>query len=331
MVVAVPTAEVEASLTRLALIELLGGGVLLVAVLAGSWLILRRGLRPLEHMAVSAREISGGDLSPRVEPADGRSEIGQLGLALNTMLDRIEEAFREREQTERKLRQFLADASHELRTPLTSIQGFAELLRMGAANDQVDRSTMVRRIEQESARMKRLVEDLLLLARLDELRLAERVAVDLSVLAADACTDAVATAPDRTFTLDAPEPVVVAGDRDQLQQAIANLVTNALKHTPPATAIDVHCRWGDGIATISVRDHGDGLDEDARDHVFDRFWQADRARVGAGAGLGLSIVDAIAHAHGGMASAANHPDGGAVFTIRLPVSDPGREAAGGGR
>ena len=178
----------------------------------GSWLILRRGLRPLEHMATSARSITAGDLSQRVAPADGRSEVGQLGLALNTMLGEIEAAFAERDATEQRLRQFLADASHELRTPLTSIQGFAELFRLGGDKDHVDLAIILRRIEEESARMKVLVEDLLLLARLDETRPVERAPVDLAVLAADACSDAVAADPGRPVTLDASGPVIVLGD-----------------------------------------------------------------------------------------------------------------------
>ena len=319
VVIAVPTSEVTASLHRLVLIEGIAGLTLLVLLSTGSWLILRRGLRPLENMATSARSISAGDLSQRVTPADGRSEVGQLGLALNTMLGEIEGAFAEREETEQRLRQFLADASHELRTPLTSIQGFAELFRLGADSEHIDQMVISRRIEEESARMKTLVEDLLLLARLDETRPSERSAVDLAVLAADACSDAVATEADRSIILEAPEPVVVSGDRDHLRQAIANLVTNALNHTPSGTPIEVGAHLTNGNATIVVRDHGPGLDPEALAHVFDRFWQADRARVGAGAGLGLSIVAGIAHQHGGTATAANHPDGGAVFTVEIPV------------
>jgi two-component system, OmpR family, sensor kinase len=319
VVIAVPTSEVTASLDRLVLIETIAGLTLLVLLSTGSWLILRRGLRPLENMATSARSITAGDLSQRVTPADGRSEVGQLGLALNTMLGEIEGAFAEREETEQRLRQFLADASHELRTPLTSIQGFAELFRLGADSEHIDQMVISRRIEEESARMKTLVDDLLLLARLDETRPSERSAVDLAVLAADACSDAVATEADRSIILAAPEPVVVSGDRDHLRQAIANLVNNALNHTPRGTPIEVGAHLTNGNATIVVRDHGPGLEPDALAHVFDRFWQADRARVGAGAGLGLSIVAGIAHQHGGTASAANHPDGGAVFTVEIPV------------
>jgi two-component system OmpR family sensor kinase len=320
LVIAAPLTDVTNALHRLVMDEAGGAIILLLLLSAGSWLILRRGLRPLELMAGTASSITAGDLSQRVSPSGGASEVGQLGLALNTMLDDIEGAFQEREATEQRLRQFLADASHELRTPLTSIQGFAELFRVSGNDAKVDLPTILRRIEQESARMKVLVEDLLLLARLDQTRAAERAPVDLAVLAADACSDAVATAPDRPVTLDAPEPVVVAGDQAHLRQAIANLVTNAVAHTPTGTAIDVSAGLVNGSAVVAVRDHGRGLDQEGLAHVFDRFWRADRARVGTGAGLGLAIVASIATEHGGSASATNAAGGGARFTISLPVN-----------
>jgi two-component system OmpR family sensor kinase len=321
-IIAIPTTEVANALHRLVLIEAAAVAALLIVLSAGSWLVLRRGLRPLERMAGTARTISAGDLSQRVSPSGGPSEVGQLGLALNTMLGDIEAAFAEREATEQRLRQFLADASHELRTPLTSIQGFAELFRVSGDNARVDLPTILRRIEQESARMKVLVEDLLLLARLDEPRAAEQAPVDLAVLAADACSDAVATAPDRPVSLDAPEPVVIAGDQSHLRQALANLVTNALRHTPAGTPIEVSARLVEGAAVVSVRDHGPGFEAEALAHVFDRFWQADKARVGVGAGLGLAIVAGIAAEHGGTASAANADGGGAIFMLRLPLNAP---------
>jgi two-component system OmpR family sensor kinase len=319
-VIAAPTSEITNALHQLVLFEVGGGLVLLVVLSAGSWLILRRGLRPLERMAGTARSISGGDLSERVSPSGGATEVGQLGLALNTMLDGIEGAFEERDATEHRLRQFLADASHELRTPLTSIQGFAELFRVSGDNAQVELPTILRRIESESARMKVLVDDLLLLARLDQTRTTERTPVDLAVLAADACSDAVASAPERAVTLDAREPVVIAGDQSHLRQAISNLMTNAVRHTPAGTPIEVSARLSNGSAIVSVRDHGTGLDDEALTHAFDRFWQADRSRVGTGAGLGLAIVSSIATEHGGQATAANAPGGGAVFTLQLPVN-----------
>ena len=244
------------------------------------------------------------------------------------MLDDIEEAFHERDVTEQRLRQFLADASHELRTPITSIQGFAELFRVGADHAQVDLPTILRRIEEESARMRLLVEDLLLLARLDETREVEAEPVDLAVLAADACSDAVAADRERPVTLDAPEPVVVRGDEAHLRQAIANLVSNALSHTPPGTALEVQARRTADGAEVTVRDHGPGLDPATLDHVFDRFWQADTARSGSGSGLGLSIVAGIAAEHGGTATATNAPGGGAAFTLRLPLPAPDANPGG---
>ena len=326
VVLALPTSGIDESMRRLVKIELTAAIVLLTALGLGAWLVLRRGLRPLEQMAASASTITAGDLTERVEPADDRTEVGQLGLALNTMLDGIEGSFREREATERRLRQFLSDASHELRTPLTSIQGFAELFRLHSDERPVDLPVILRRIEQESGRMKVLVEDLLLLARLDETRPHASEPVDLSVLAADACSDAVATAPDRQVTLDAPAPVVVLGDTDHLRQAIANLVANAVRHTPAGSPIEVATRIEGDQASVTVRDHGPGLDEATLAHAFDRFWQADAARVGTGSGLGLAIVAGIAEEHGGTVTAANRVDGGAAFTVTVPVA--GRRAAG---
>jgi len=328
LVMAVRTSGIDESMRRLVQIEVAAALGLLTALGIGAWLILRHGLRPLEQMATSAATITTGDLTERVEPADDRTEVGQLGLALNTMLDGIEDSFREREATERRLRQFLSDASHELRTPLTSIQGFAELFRLGADDDRINLPVILRRIEQEAGRMKVLVEDLLLLARLDETRPAASDPVDLTVLAADACTDAVATAPDRQVTLNAPSPVVVQGDADHLRQAIANLVTNAVKHTPDGSPIEVSTRVSGAMASVTVRDHGPGLDAEAVAHVFDRFWQADAARVGTGNGLGLAIVAGIAEEHGGTASVANLVDGGAAFTVEIPVGGSGAQASG---
>ena len=330
IVVAIPMRDVTDSLNRLILIESSAAGGLLVILAAGSWFILRRGLRPLEDMATSTRSITAGGLSQRVEPSDGRTEVGQLGLALNTMLEELESAFNERDATEQRLRQFLADASHELRTPLTSIHGFAELFALGADHPDLDLPVILRRIEQESARMKVLVDDLLLLARLDQPRTPERGSVDLAVIAADACSDARAIAVDRAISLDAPDPVVIACDRDHLRQALANLVTNAVRHTPAGSPIDVSARLEDCTAVVSVRDHGNGLDASSLVHAFDRFWQADSARTGAGSGLGLAIVGGIAREHGGTVAAENAADGGARFTLRLPI-ELGRRSSSGAR
>lgn len=319
VLLATTTDEVTESLQELLLIEVIGGVAILAVLVGGSWLILRRGLRPLEEMSRTASSINAGDLSQRVQGGDAKSEVGQLATALNGMLDEIETAFRARKDTEHRLRQFLADASHELRTPLTSIQGFAEIFRLGREHEHVDQAVIMRRIEEESARMKLLVEDLLLLARLDETRIAERSDVDLTVLAADACSDAVALDPTRTVSLDAAGPVVVPGNADHLRQAVTNLVSNAVKHTPTGTAIDLRVTTAGNRAVLTVRDHGPGLTEEALQHVFERFWRADESRTGTGAGLGLAIVESIAREHGGTASAANAQDGGAEFTITLPI------------
>ena len=244
--------------TNWCLIESLGAASLLLILSVGAGFVLRRGLSPLERMADTAKDIAAGDLSQRVEVKQENTEVGELAVAFNTMLDEIQQAFSERDATEDRLRQFLADASHELRTPLTSIQGFAELFRLSAENPRVDKATIMRRIEEESSRMKGLVEDLLLLARLDQVRQTERAPVDLSVLAADACSDATAAAPGRPVTLHAPQPVVILGVEPHLRQALGNLVTNALNHTPPGTAIDVSAHVEGGEAVIAVRDHGPG-------------------------------------------------------------------------
>jgi two-component system, OmpR family, sensor kinase len=318
-VVAIPTTNVVKSLDRLVLIEVSGAAGLLIILSAGAMLVLRRGLSPLERMADTAGQIAAGHLEERVQLEDQKSEVGQLASAFNTMLDEIQGAFAQRDQTEERLRQFLADASHELRTPLTSIRGFAELFRLGANDPRVDKATIIRRIEDESARMKNLVEDLLLLARLDQVRPAQTAPVDLSVLAADACSDAIAMAPDRSVTLGAPEPLVVPGNEAHLRQALANLVSNALRYSPPASPLEVSVNRRDGSAVIEVRDHGPGLEPETLAHAFDRFWQKDSARTGTGAGLGLAIVAGIVSEHRGTISAANAPEGGALFTIRLPL------------
>ncbi|HXY43753.1 MAG TPA: HAMP domain-containing sensor histidine kinase [Acidimicrobiales bacterium] len=326
IVIAVSTSGVTAALHRLLLIEAAVAAGLLAILTLASWLVLRRGLRPLEDMATTARSIAAGDLSRRVGPAGGPSEVAQLGQALDTMLADIEKAFAERATNEQRLRRFLADASHELRTPLTSIQGFAELFRLGVDSEHIDQATIVRRIEDEAARMRTLVEDLLLLARLDLAPEPQHDRLDLAVLAADACSDAVALAPDRPVTLDAPGPVDVTGDVNHLRQAIANLVTNAIAHTPSGSPIEVSARRQNGTAVVSVRDHGPGLDAEGLEHVFDRFWQANAARSGSGAGLGLSIVSAIAAEHGGRAEASNAEGGGAMFSLRIPAIEPAGDA-----
>jgi len=290
---------------------------------------VRVGLRPLDKMGETADAIAAGDLSRRVTPATSKTEVGRLGLALNAMLAQIEKAFAERQASENRLRRFLADASHELRTPLASIRGYAELFRIGAVRDPADTEKAMSRIEGEAARMGTMVEDLLTLARLDQLPEIARNPVDLTRLANDAADDARAAAPDRRIEVASDGEVTALGDASKLRQVIGNLMRNALVHTPAGTPIDLRVTAEDGSAVLEVRDHGNGLPADDREALFERFWRADpgRGRGPAGAGLGLSIVAAIVDAHGGEVSAQNAPDGGAVFTVRLPATPgPGGDA-----
>ncbi len=319
LVTAIPLGGVTRSLHHLIVLDLAVGGAVLIALSAAGLLLLRRGLHPLERLASTALAIADGDLSQRARHADRRTEVGQLGLAFNSMMTRIEQAFADRDATEGRLRQFLADASHELRTPLTSIRGYAELWQMGAATSGEDLRTAMSRIEQHARQMSSLVEELLLLARLDETRPPERIPVDLTVLAAESLGDVAVTAPDRRFSLDAPEPVTVVGDARHLRQAVTNLLVNAVRHTPEGSPIELSLHQADGVASLSLRDHGPGLSEDGLRRAFDRFWRADTSRTGVGSGLGLAIVAAVAAEHGGRAMVTNAPDGGAIFTLRLPV------------
>lgn len=320
-IVAIPLSGVEEQLDRLdrVLLVVMGGALLALAALAS--LIVRVALRPLDAMGRTAGAIAAGDLSRRVAHADERTEVGRLGVALNTMLAQIEEAFREREASEERLRTFLSDASHELRTPLASIRGYAELFRIGAARDGEAAEKAMRRIEQEAQRMGVLVEDLLALARLDELREPEVAPVDLGELARDAADDARATAPDRAVSVHAAPGSVVQADEAALRQVLANLVRNALAHTPAGTPIELAVERADGRVRTTVRDHGPGLPVPDGAVLFERFWRDTeaRGRGPAGAGLGLAIVHGIVTAHHGTVTAADAPGGGAVFTVELPA------------
>jgi two-component system OmpR family sensor kinase len=321
-IVAVPLREVEDTLHRLVVVEVLVGAGVIVALVMLGWLVIRVGLRPLERIGRVASEIAGGDLSRRVTPSDSKTEVGRLGLSLNEMLAQIERAFQDRSESEERLRHFLADASHELRTPLSSIRGYAELFRLGAANDPATLERAMSRIEAEATRMGVLVEDLLLLARLDQFPEGRRLAVDLRVLAEHAADDARVVAPGREITLTADEPLLVMGDPDRLRQLIANLVRNAVIHTPSGSPVELTLRRQVDHAVFEVRDHGRGLPPDVVDKVFERFWRADpgRARGPGGAGLGLAIARAIVLAHGGQVHAENPAGGGARFRVTLPLA-----------
>ncbi|MEA2717060.1 MAG: two-component system, OmpR family, sensor kinase [Actinomycetota bacterium] len=321
--VALPLDDNRATLRRLVGIEVGMSAGVLAALAALGWWVVRLGLRPLDQIGATAEAIATGDLSRRVERAEERTEVGRLGLALNRMLGQIESAFDERRASEDRLRRFVADASHELRTPLTSIRGYAELFRRGAADRPEDLATAMRRIEEESARMGVLVEDLLLLARLDQGRPFEPVPVDLARLAADAVDDARAVSPDRPVVMAQGPPVMVLGDELRLRQVAANLLSNAQVHTPPGTTVRVAVAARGERALLEVSDDGPGLPPDVADKVFERFYRVDKARSRAtgGVGLGLSIVAAVAEAHGGSARLeAPAPDRpGATFVVDLPL------------
>ena len=340
VVVAASLDPIDSTTRQLRLIDL-GVSLVVLAVLAGAGAaIVRASLRPLVEIEQTARAIAAGDLTRRVPERDPGTDAGRLGRALNTMLAQIESAFGARaaseasaRRSEDRMRRFVADASHELRTPLTTIRGFAELYRQGAARDPAELDRLMRRIEDQAARMGLLVEDLLLLARLDQQRPLDRSPVDLLALAADAVTDASAVAPDRRIELvlgsgdDRPRhALVVLGDSERLRQVLANLVGNALRHTPAGSPVEV--RVGEAVldgrpgAAVEVVDHGPGLTPEQTERVFERFYRADPARSGAdgGTGLGLSIVAALVAVHGGTVQVDSVPGRGARFRVVLPLA-----------
>ncbi|HET7568866.1 MAG TPA: HAMP domain-containing sensor histidine kinase [Gaiellaceae bacterium] len=319
--VAATLKEVGGTLHRLFLIELFATLAVLAAIAGlGLW-VVRLGLRPLRAIEATAAAIAAGDLSRRVELADERTEVGRLGRSLNAMLAQIETAFRAREASERKLRRFVADASHELRTPLAAVRAYAELFGRGASTRPDDLERSMTGITRETERMSLLVEDLLLLARLDEGRPLERHEVALEEVVAEAVDAARVLDPDRPISVEL-EPATVVGDRDRLRQIVDNLFANVRSHTPAGTPVRVTLTRADGRAAIAVADSGPGLGEEQTAQVFERFWRSDasRTRASGGLGLGLSIVAAVAHAHGGEVSARSGPGEGATFVIELPLA-----------
>ncbi|GAA4489889.1 HAMP domain-containing sensor histidine kinase [Rhodococcus olei] len=331
--VAVRLGDVDATVERLIGLQIGIGVAVLVALGGIGYLVVRRSLRPLVEVEETAAAIAEGRLHQRIPVREDRTEVGRLTVALNGMLEQIQTAFATTEaseesarRSEEKMRRFVADASHELRTPLTTIRGFAELYRQGAVTDT---DQAMSRIESEASRMGLLVEDLLMLARLDAQRPLEKVPVDLLAVAADAVHDARAIAPDRSITLevvDGPGRPEVLGDDARLRQVLTNLVSNALGHTPADAAVTVRVGTVGRDALLEVADTGPGLDAQARERVFERFYRADssRARNSGGSGLGLSIVAALVAAHGGTVAVESPDGGGAVFRVSLPRADPDR-------
>ena len=320
IVVAQPLTNLQGTLRRLFLIEVVVSALLLAVLGAVSWLMVRRDLRPLEEMAATAGAIAGGDLSLRVSSLTPGTEVGELGLAFNTMIEEIEDAFAAREASEERLRRFLADASHELRTPLTSIRGFAELFDLGVSDRPEDLATAMRTIRSDATRMGTLVDDLLLLARVDRERPPVAEKVDLSEVVREAVESLAVAQPERQLTLDLVNSAAVSGDRDRLRQVVDNLVGNAISHTPDGTAITVSTRIDGTHAVLTVHDDGPGIAEDDLQRIFEPFYRSDpsRARATGGTGLGLAIVAAIVDSHG--ATVAAIPGDGATFVVEFPLN-----------
>ena len=321
LLLAQPLSPDEATLHRLLWIELLVTALVLVALAAlGLW-VVRLGLRPLTAIAQTAAKIGAGDLTQRIEREDDRTEIGRLGRALNAMLAQIEAGYRAREASERKLRRFVADASHELRTPLAAVRAYAELYGRGAAERPADLERSMAGISRESERMSLLVEDLLLLARLDEGRPLEQERVRLDEVVREAIDAARAVDPDRPIGSELAEAVVI-GDHDRLRQVVDNLLANVRAHTPAATPARVRVACNGAVAIVEVADEGPGLEDEQLEHIFERFFRTDasRARASGGVGLGLSIVDAVVRAHGGEATASSSPGEGTTIRLQLPLA-----------
>lgn len=324
-IAAVPLTDVRATVERLALLQGVVGLVVVVLGGAVGYALVRRSVKPLANMATTSHAIADGDLTLRVSEEPASAEIDELARSFNVMVSRIAESFSTQQaseaqarESEERMRRFIADAGHELRTPLTSIRGYAELISQGAAADPADAIT---RIQQESMRMGSLIEDLMLLARLDEHRPIRRDEVDLVGICEAATDSLLAVEPDREVRLaaDATRPAVV-GDAERLRQVLDNLLSNAARYSPPTATIEVTVSDEGDTVRVSVRDRGPGLAPEERDRVFDRLYRTDeaRARVSGGTGLGLAIVRSIVEAHGGTVFVESMPGDGSTFGFTLP-------------
>ncbi|MFE1029669.1 sensor histidine kinase [Streptomyces sp. NPDC058818] len=335
VVVAGSLAPVHTTIRHLGVWMLVIDSLVLVCLGIIAWFAVRAGLRPLRRIETTAAAIAGGDLSSRVpQSATTRTELGRLSAALNGMLDRIEAGDAARAATNERMRTFIADASHELRTPLFGIKGFSELYRMGGMPQRADVDAAMSRIEREAGRLVSIVEDLLLLARLDEVATADvhltlrLTPMDLRTLAADALHDLRALAPERPITLTGPGGggppggAPVLGDEFRLRQVTSNLVGNAIAHTPPGTPVRIGVGTLEHQAVLELSDEGPGITAEQAAHIFDRFYRADTARgrtQTGGAGLGLSIVRSLVTAHHGRVEVHSGPGEGATFRVLLPL------------
>ncbi|SFK15410.1 cell wall metabolism sensor histidine kinase WalK [Cellulomonas sp. KH9] len=344
VVTALPSAGVEATVGRYVAVEVLAtAGALLVAGVGGS-LLVRRELAPLTRLAATATRVAEQPLgrgevaiTARVDErdTDPSTEVGQVGAALDRMLGHVERALAEREHSEQQVRRFVADASHELRTPLASVRGYTELVRRSPEELPPDARAALARVESEATRMSALVDDLLLLARLDAGRPLERAPVDLAALAVDAVADAHVAGPDHVWRLDLPGPadagapddevgaLTVLGDDHRLRQVLGNLTSNARRHTPAGTHVTVAVRRDGADVVVSVTDDGPGVPPALRDRLFERFARGDesRNRAAGSTGLGLSIAQAVVAAHGGTLTCDSAP-GRTSFVVRVPAAGP---------
>jgi two-component system OmpR family sensor kinase len=325
VVISVALDSVEKTVSGLTGIFFLISLIVLISIAVVARSLIKLTLKPLNQIEKTAAAIAEGDLSARLPEVNPKTEVGRLTGSLNTMLSRIEESFAIRTESESKLRRFVADASHELRTPLTAIRGFAELHRQGAVVGEEKTKELVSRIEKESIRMSSLVEDLLLLARLDQSRELTIDPVDINHLVKEAVASARAAGPDHEIAIStANDEVFVLGDSMRIHQAIANLLANARTHTPAGTKIAVDILQDELETRISVSDNGPGLSDADQERVFERFFRADPSRVrvsGEGSGLGLAIVDAVMKAHGGSVEVKSKLGEGATFTIIFPQKE----------
>ncbi|MGH9136240.1 MAG: sensor histidine kinase [Acidimicrobiales bacterium] len=320
--VAAPLDDVERTVDDLLLTVVVTGAIVVALGAAGSWWVVRRSLRPVDRMIDTAAAIAGGDLSQRVEHRDDGTELGRLAGALDDMLGQLEAAWQEREASQARLRQFVADASHELRTPVAAIRGYAELYRQGGLPPGEALERAMHRIETEGLRVGRLVEDLLLLARFDQHGPLAAAPVDLSQVARDAVAGFDVIDNLHPIDVQADDGVMVSGDELRLRQVVDNLVGNAIAHTPAGTPVSVAVSREDGSAVVVVADVGPGVPLAERERVFERFHRVDpsRSRHTGGTGLGLAIVAAVAKAHGGTVTLDEPEGGGARFTVRLPIA-----------